>query len=56
MSWKKWLRGGEVFFRALKYKKIPAVMVRFPRESRELSRLENIVDWFDKYLMGVCEP
>ena len=58
--------GGEVFFRALKYKKIPTVMVRFPRESHELSRsgepwhrverLENIVGWFDKYLMGVCEP
>jgi len=58
--------GGEVFFRALKYKKIPTVMVRFPRESHELSRsgepwhrverLENIVNWFDKYLMGVCEP
>jgi len=58
--------GGEVFFRALKYKKMPTVMVRFPRESHELSRsgepwhrverLENIVNWFDKYLMGVCEP
>jgi dipeptidyl aminopeptidase/acylaminoacyl peptidase len=58
--------GGEVFFRALKYKKIPTVMVRFPRETHELSRsgepwhrierLENIVNWFDKYLMGVCEP
>jgi dipeptidyl aminopeptidase/acylaminoacyl peptidase len=58
--------GGEVFFRALKYKKIPTVMVRFPRASHELSRsgepwhrverLENIVNWFDKYLMGVCEP
>jgi hypothetical protein len=21
-----------------------------------VERLENIVDWFDKYLMGVCEP
>jgi dipeptidyl aminopeptidase/acylaminoacyl peptidase len=58
--------GGEVFFRALKYKKIPTVMVRFPRESHELSRsgepwhrverLENIVSWFDKFLMGICEP
>ena len=58
--------GGEVFFRALKYKKIPTVMVRFPRESHELSRsgepwhrverLENIVNWFDKFLMNVCEP
>jgi dipeptidyl aminopeptidase/acylaminoacyl peptidase len=58
--------GGEIFFRALKYKKIPTVMVRFPRESHELSRsgepwhrverLENIVGWFDKFLMGKCEP
>jgi len=58
--------GGEQFFRALKYKKIPTVMVRFPRESHELSRsgepwhrverLENIVNWFDLYLKGICEP
>jgi dipeptidyl aminopeptidase/acylaminoacyl peptidase len=58
--------GGEQFFRALKYKKIPTVMVRFPRESHELSRsgepwhrverLENIVNWFDLYLKNVCEP
>jgi dipeptidyl aminopeptidase/acylaminoacyl peptidase len=58
--------GGEQFFRALKYKKIPTVMVRFPRESHELSRsgepwhrverLENIVDWFDFYLKNICEP
>jgi dipeptidyl aminopeptidase/acylaminoacyl peptidase len=58
--------GGEQFFRALKYKKIPTVMVRFPRESHELSRsgepwhrierLENITNWFDHFLMGVCEP
>ena len=58
--------GGEVFFRALKYKCIPTVMVRFPRESHELSRsgepwhrverLENIVNWFDLYLMGKPEP
>jgi dipeptidyl aminopeptidase/acylaminoacyl peptidase len=58
--------GGEVFFRALKYKKIPTVIVRFPRESHELSRsgepwhrverLENIVNWFDRFLMDTCEP
>lgn len=58
--------GGEEFFRALKYKKIPTVMVRFPRESHELSRsgepwhrverLENIVNWMDRFLMGKCEP
>jgi dipeptidyl aminopeptidase/acylaminoacyl peptidase len=58
--------GGEDFFRALKYKKIPTVMVRFPRESHELSRsgepwhrierLENIVNWFDRFLLDKCEP
>ncbi|PYJ49523.1 MAG: S9 family peptidase, partial [Verrucomicrobia bacterium] len=30
--------GGEQMFRALKFRKIPAVMVRFPNESHELSR------------------
>lgn len=52
--------GGEVMFRALKYRKIPTVMVRFPNESHELSRsgapwhrierLQHIMNWFDKYL------
>ena len=54
--------GGEQMFRALKYLKRPVVMVRFPGESHELSRsgkpshrverLQHIVAWFDKYLMG----
>jgi dipeptidyl aminopeptidase/acylaminoacyl peptidase len=54
--------GGEQMFRALNYLKRTVVMVRFPGESHELSRsgkpvhrverLENIVAWFDKYLMG----
>jgi dipeptidyl aminopeptidase/acylaminoacyl peptidase len=54
--------GGEQMFRALKYRKIPTVMVRFPGESHELSRsgvpkhrverLQHIVAWFDKYLQG----
>jgi dipeptidyl aminopeptidase/acylaminoacyl peptidase len=58
--------GGEEMFRALKYRKIPTVMVRFPNESHELSRsgqpwhrierLEHIVGWFDKWLMGVPKP
>jgi len=53
--------GGEQMFRALKYLKRTAVMVRFPGETHELSRsgkpvhrverLENILAWFDKYLM-----
>lgn len=54
--------GGETMFRALKYRKIPTVMVRFPGESHELSRsgqpwhrierLEHIVNWFEIYLKG----
>lgn len=58
--------GGEEMFRALKYKKIPTVMVRFPNESHELSRsgqpwhrierLQHIVGWFDHWLMGVPKP
>ncbi len=55
--------GGEQMFRALKFRKIPTVMIRFPNESHELSRsgqpwhrierLEHIVGWFDHWLMGV---
>ena len=58
--------GGEAMFRALKYRHIPTVMVRFPNESHELSRsgqpwhrierLQHIVGWFDKWLMGVAKP
>jgi dipeptidyl aminopeptidase/acylaminoacyl peptidase len=58
--------GGEMMFRALKYRRIPTVMVRFPDESHELSRsgkpwhrierLENIVNWFDKWLLGKAMP
>ncbi|HEY2614523.1 MAG TPA: S9 family peptidase, partial [Chthoniobacterales bacterium] len=58
--------GGEQMFRALKFRKIPTVMVKFPNESHELSRsggpwhrverLEHIVGWFDHWLMGVAKP
>ncbi len=58
--------GGEQFFVALKYMHIPTVMVRFPNESHELSRsgqpwhrierLQHIVGWFDKWLMGMPKP
>lgn len=58
--------GGEQLFRALKYLKRPTAMVMFPREAHELSRsgepwhrierLEHIVGWFDKWLMGVPHP
>jgi dipeptidyl aminopeptidase/acylaminoacyl peptidase len=49
-------------FRALKYRRIPTVMVQFPGESHELSRsgkpvhrierLRHIVEWFEIYLKG----
>ena len=55
-------QGGEAMFRALKAQKKTAVMVRFPGETHELSRsgkpahrierLQHIVNWFDKYLLG----
>ena len=54
--------GAEMMFRALKYRKIPTVMVRFPRETHELSRsgepkhrierLQHIVGWMDQWLQG----
>jgi dipeptidyl aminopeptidase/acylaminoacyl peptidase len=58
--------GGEQMFRALKFRKIPTVMVKFPNETHELSRsggpwhrverLQHLVGWFDKWLMGVAKP
>jgi len=58
--------GGEELFRALKYRKVPTVMVRFPNENHELSRsgqpwhrierLHHIVGWFDKWLAGEKKP
>jgi dipeptidyl aminopeptidase/acylaminoacyl peptidase len=58
--------GGEMMFRALKYRKIPTVMVRFPRESHELSRsgepkhrverLQHILGWMDQWLQGKKNP
>ena len=54
--------GGEMMFRALKYMHVPAVMVRFPGETHELSRsgkpshrverLRHIAGWMDKWLQG----
>ena len=54
--------GGEQLFRALKYLKRPAVMIRFPDETHELSRagkpwhrverLQHIVGWMDQHLLG----
>jgi dipeptidyl aminopeptidase/acylaminoacyl peptidase len=58
--------GGEQLFRALKYLKRPTAMVVFPRETHELSRsgepwhrierLDHIVSWFDKWIMGIQHP
>ena len=58
--------GGMQLFRALKFLKRPTAMVIFPRETHELSRsgepwhrierLQHLVGWFDKYLMGVPHP
>jgi dipeptidyl aminopeptidase/acylaminoacyl peptidase len=58
--------GGEMMFRALKYRRIPTVMVRFPRETHELSRsgepwhrverLQHIVGWMDEWLQGKKNP
>jgi dipeptidyl aminopeptidase/acylaminoacyl peptidase len=55
--------GGEQLFRALKYLKRETVMVRFPDENHELSRsgkpwhrverLQHIVGWMDKWLLGL---
>jgi dipeptidyl aminopeptidase/acylaminoacyl peptidase len=55
-------QGGEAMFRALKAQKKVAVMVRFPDETHDLSRtgrpahrverLQHILNWFDKYLLG----
>lgn len=55
-------QGGEAMFRSLKALKKPTVMVRFPGETHDLSRtgrpqhrverLQHIVNWFDKYLLG----
>ncbi len=54
--------GGEQMFRALKFLKVPTVLVRFPGESHELSRsgkpthrverLQHILRWFDLYVLG----
>jgi len=55
-------QGGEAMFRALKFLRRTTVQVRFPGESHELSRsgkpvhrverLQHILNWFDKYLLG----
>ncbi|HKP93236.1 MAG TPA: S9 family peptidase [Chthoniobacterales bacterium] len=58
--------GGEQMFRALKFRKVPTVMVKFPNETHELSRsgqpwhrierLQHLVGWFDRWLLGASKP
>jgi dipeptidyl aminopeptidase/acylaminoacyl peptidase len=58
--------GGEQMFRALKFRRVPTVMVKFPNEAHGLSRqgqpwhrverLQHIVGWFDKWLLGAAKP
>ena len=55
-------QGSEAMFRALKAQHKPTALILVPRESHELSRsgepkhrvarLQHILNWFDKYLMG----
>ena len=63
MSHRGWTRfASGASSRALKYRHIPTVMVRFPRENQELSRsgepkhrverLQHIVGWMDQWLQG----
>lgn len=57
---------GETMFRALKYHRVPTVMVRFPGESHELSRSgapsrrvqnqQHIRRWFDRWLLNKPAP
>ncbi len=56
--------GGEQMFRGLKYRHIPTAIMQFPGETHELSRsgkprhrvgrLEHIVAWMDKYVLGAA--
>jgi dipeptidyl aminopeptidase/acylaminoacyl peptidase len=56
------MAGGEAMFRALKMRKVPVVMVRFPGEGHDLSRsgapwrridrLRHIAGWFDHWMLG----
>jgi dipeptidyl aminopeptidase/acylaminoacyl peptidase len=62
-DWRTPIAQGEMMFRALKHRRVPTVMVRFPGESHELSRSgapsrrvqnqRHIRRWFDRWLKGV---
>ncbi|MCC6653460.1 MAG: S9 family peptidase [Candidatus Eisenbacteria bacterium] len=65
-DWRTPIAQGEMMFRALQQQKKPAVMVRFPGESHELSRSgapsrrvqnqQHIRRWFDHWLQGKPAP
>ena len=65
-DWRTPIGQGEIMFRALKYRKKPTVMVRFPGENHELSRSgmpsrrvqnqEHIRRWFDHFLQDKPAP
>src|SRR5205085_2467899 len=65
-DWRTPIAQGEAMFRALQAQKKPAVMVRFPGESHELSRSgtpsrrvqnqRHIRGWFDRWLLGIRKP
>jgi len=65
-DWRTPIAQGEAMFRALKQRRKPVVMVRFPGESHELSRggtpsrrvqnQKHIRAWFDHWLMGKPAP
>jgi dipeptidyl aminopeptidase/acylaminoacyl peptidase len=65
-DWRTPIHEGEVMFRALKRRRKPVVMVRFPGENHELSRSgtpsrrvqnqHHIRAWFDRWLQGKPAP
>lgn len=65
-DWRTPIAQGEMMFRALKYRRVPTVLVRFPGESHELSRSgvpsrrvqnqQHIRRWFDRWLRDVPAP
>ena len=65
-DWRTPIAQGEAMFRALKQRRKPTVMIRFPGESHELSRsgmparrVENqqhIRRWLDRWLLGKPAP
>lgn len=65
-DWRTPIGQGEAMFRALKMRRKPTVMVRFPGENHELSRtgtpsrrvqrIQHLQKWFDHWLMGKDAP